>query len=53
MGAAEVPPPVDEPSLDDEDVPSQPDGARGGEEAAMSLLRTGLGATIIEQISTT
>ncbi|CAO5157239.1 DNA polymerase III subunit gamma/tau [Frankia sp. AiPs1] len=40
---------TDEPSLDDEDAPQQMDGARGGEEAAMSLLRTGLGATIIEQ----
>jgi len=52
-GGGPVPAPGDEPSLDDEDVPSQPDGARGGEEAAMSLLRTGLGATIIEQIPAT
>ncbi|MCL9795094.1 hypothetical protein MXD58_012430, partial [Frankia sp. AgKG'84/4] len=43
----------DEPSLDDDDAPQQAGGARGGEEAAMSLLRTGLGATVIEQIPTT
>ncbi|MCK9894780.1 DNA polymerase III subunit gamma and tau [Frankia sp. AgB32] len=48
-----VAPSSDEPSLDDEDAPQQAGGARGGEEAAMSLLRTGLGATVIEQIPTT
>ncbi len=51
-GTAVARPVNDEPSLDDDDAPGQAGGARGGAEAAMSLLRTGLGATIIEQIPT-
>lgn len=48
-GAAGDTPVVDEVSLDDEDAPTHLGGARGGEEAAMALLRTSLGATVIEQ----
>ncbi|CAJ59286.1 MULTISPECIES: DNA polymerase III subunit gamma and tau [Frankia] len=51
-GTRAAPPVNDEPSLDDDDAPGQVGGARGGAEAAMSLLRTGLGATVIEQIPT-
>ncbi|EIV94554.1 hypothetical protein FraQA3DRAFT_4314, partial [Frankia sp. QA3] len=51
-GTAVAPVVNDEPSLDDDDAPGQAGGARGGAEAAMSLLRTGLGATVIEQIPT-
>ncbi|MCM3922673.1 DNA polymerase III subunit gamma and tau, partial [Frankia sp. AiPs1] len=51
-GPAAASPVNDEPSLDDDDAPGQAGGARGGAEAAMSLLRTGLGATVIEQIPT-
>jgi DNA polymerase-3 subunit gamma/tau len=40
---------VDEPSLDDEDAPSHPGATLGGEAAAMELLRSGLGATVIEE----
>ncbi|WP_018639035.1 DNA polymerase III subunit gamma and tau [Parafrankia elaeagni] len=48
-GAVGDTPVVDEVSLDDEDAPTHLGGARGGEEAAMALLRTSLGATVIEQ----
>ncbi|CAI7978487.1 DNA polymerase III subunit gamma/tau [Frankia sp. Hr75.2] len=47
MSATDTAP--DEVSLDDEDAPTQLDGARGGEDAAVALLRTSLGATVIEQ----
>ncbi|MBX6391386.1 MAG: hypothetical protein IRZ08_20760 [Frankia sp.] len=40
---------ADEPSLDDDDAPAAPGDALTGEAAAVELLRTGLGATIIEQ----
>ncbi|ONH52042.1 DNA polymerase III subunit gamma/tau [Frankia sp. CcI49] len=40
---------VDEASLDDEDVPTHPGDARSSEEAAVALLRTSLGATVIDQ----
>ncbi|WP_175084303.1 DNA polymerase III subunit gamma and tau [Candidatus Frankia nodulisporulans] len=50
--AGQRPPIMDEPPFDDEDIPQQAGGARGGEEAAMSLLRTGLGATVLEQTPT-
>jgi DNA polymerase-3 subunit gamma/tau len=39
---------ADEPSLDDDDAPAHPGAALTGEEAAMALLRTGLGATVIQ-----
>ncbi|MCK9926682.1 DNA polymerase III subunit gamma and tau [Frankia sp. Mgl5] len=47
MSATDTAP--DEVSLDDEDAPTQLGGARGGEDAAVALLRTSLGATVIEQ----
>ncbi|WP_131745033.1 DNA polymerase III subunit gamma and tau [Frankia sp. Cppng1_Ct_nod] len=41
----------DEPSPDDDDAPGHPGSSLSGEDAAMALLRSGLGATVIEQIT--
>ncbi len=42
------PPPYDEPSRDDDDAPYDPNRPSGGEEAALALLRSDLGVTVIE-----
>ncbi|WP_239380611.1 hypothetical protein [Frankia sp. CIT1] len=39
----------DEASPDDDDAPAHPEASLSGEAAAMALLRSDLGATVIEQ----